>query len=592
MQGGKAPGIDGLPPEFYKTFWEELKTDIMDVFTESFGDCSLPQSCRRAVLTLLPKKGDLMDITNWRPVSLPCSDYKLLSKVLSSRLKKVMDPVIHRTQTHCVPGRSIVDNVSLVRYLLTVSGSLGLDAGLVSLDQEKAFDRVEHHYLWKVLGLSPGFIAKIKVMYENIESVLKINRGLCEPFKVTRGIRQGCSMLGMLYALSIEPMLHNVRSSINGLVLPGFDTPFTVSAYADDIIAFTKGQNDVDSLGHIVEAFQKISEAKVNWAKSDALAVGKWAGGLPQLPGGLAWQRGGLKYLGVYLGDQGTTAMNWEGVVGKVEGKLNKWRWLLPHMSYRGRVLIINNLVASSLWHKLKCMEPPAGLLKSIQSIILKFFWDDLHWTPQCVLYLPKEEGGQGLVDLVSRTAAFILQFVQRFLFGTDDVVWRPVASTILRGVAGLGLDASLFLVDCGFVPLCKLPHFYQGLFTAWRLFKWSRLGPAASLFWLLEEPLVWGARLDLHDGSRPGLTDRLTGAGVKKLGGIVEAAGPCLQNTEAVASLLGLRSARHTRTILNEWNNRLDSEEKEMLQDYSDGTEAPDSGDPFPDIFFFSTSC
>uniref|UniRef100_A0A8D3EDT5 Reverse transcriptase domain-containing protein n=1 Tax=Scophthalmus maximus TaxID=52904 RepID=A0A8D3EDT5_SCOMX len=385
----KSPWHRWSPPEFYKTFWEEMKTDIMHVFAESFGDCSLPQSCRRAVLTLLPKKGDLMDIKNWRPVSLLCSDYKLLSKVLSLRLKQVMDQVSHRTQTYCVPGRSIVDNVSLIWDLLTLSGSLGLDTGLVSLDQEKAFDRVEHRYLWKVLerfGLSPVFMAKMKVMYENIDSVLKINGGLCKPFKVTRGIRQGCSMSGMLYALSIEPILHNVRLSINGLFLPGFNTPFTVSAYADDIIVLTQGQQDVNSLGHIVEDFQRISEAKVNWAKSEALPVGRWAGGLPQLPVGLSWKRGGLKYLGVYLGDQRTTAMNWERVVGKVEGKLSKWRWLIPHMSYRGRVLIINNLVASSLWHKLKCMEPPAGLLKSIQPIILKIFWDDLHWSPQCVL--------------------------------------------------------------------------------------------------------------------------------------------------------------------------------------------------------------
>ena len=116
-----------------------------------------------------------------------------------------------------------------------------------------------------------------------------------------------------------------------------------------------------------------------------------------------------------------------------------------------------------------------------------------IHWVPKCVLYRSKEEGGQGLVDLESRTAAFRLQFIQRFLYENYDVVWRPVASTILRGVAGLGLDASLFLADCGFISLCNLPSFYQGLFKAWTRFKWTRLEPAASLFWLLEEPLVWG---------------------------------------------------------------------------------------------------
>ncbi len=78
---------------------------------------------------------------------------------------------------------------------------MGFDAGLTSLDQEKAFDRVEPLYLWKVIvrfSLNPGLIAKIKVLYEDVESVLKINDVLC---KGITGIRQGCSMSGMLYAL-------------------------------------------------------------------------------------------------------------------------------------------------------------------------------------------------------------------------------------------------------------------------------------------------------------------------------------------------------------------------------------------------------
>ena len=75
-------------------------------------------------------------------------------------------------------------------------------------------------------GFSPGFIAKIKVMYEDIESALKLNGGLCTPFKVSRGISQGCSMTGMLYALSIEPMLQNVCTFIDGLSLPDFNTRF------------------------------------------------------------------------------------------------------------------------------------------------------------------------------------------------------------------------------------------------------------------------------------------------------------------------------------------------------------------------------
>lgn len=143
-----------------------LSEDLLAVLNESLVDGSLPLSCRRAVITLLPKKGDLQEIKNWRPVSLLCSDFKILSKTLANRLRNVMGQVIHLDQTYCVPGRSITDNVCLIRDVLSVSSLLGVNLGLISIDQEKAFDRVEHQYLWDTLeafNFSSGFIDMIKL---------------------------------------------------------------------------------------------------------------------------------------------------------------------------------------------------------------------------------------------------------------------------------------------------------------------------------------------------------------------------------------------------------------------------------------------
>ncbi len=187
MESGKAPGIDGLPVDFYKSFWAELGADLLQVLSDSLSKGMLPLSCRRAVITRIPKKGDLTDIKNWRPVSLLCCDYKLLSKVLANRLAGVISQVIHSDQSYCVPRRSIVDNIYLIRDALEVSKLLNLDFGLISLDQEKAFDRVEHFYLWKTLeafGFKQDFIKMVQVLYSEVESVLKINGGLCAPFQV------------------------------------------------------------------------------------------------------------------------------------------------------------------------------------------------------------------------------------------------------------------------------------------------------------------------------------------------------------------------------------------------------------------------
>ncbi|KAJ3581518.1 hypothetical protein NHX12_016558 [Muraenolepis orangiensis] len=288
MQGQRAPGIDGLSVEFYKAYWDVLSHDLLDVFNESLASGSMPVSCRRAVITLLPKKGNLQDIKNWRPVSLLCVDYKILSKALATRLGKAVEQVIHRDQTYCVPGRSMVDNVHLIRDVLEVSSSLGINTGLISLDQEKAFDRVEHSFLWKVMekfGFSAGFIAKIKVLYNKIESVLKFNGGLCAPFRVCRGVRQGCALSGMLYALSLEPLLSKIRSKLQGLFLPGLNGNMVLSVYADDVVVFVRDQKDTDILVDIVRDFSSASAARVNWKKSEALAVARLDVSSSETPG-------------------------------------------------------------------------------------------------------------------------------------------------------------------------------------------------------------------------------------------------------------------------------------------------------------------
>lgn len=103
QSSGKSPGLDGLTSEIYKAFWSLIGQDLYEVFLESFESNILPISCRRAVVTLLPKKGDLGLLKNWRPVSLLGTDYKILSKTLTNHLKKSIASIIHEDQSYCVP---------------------------------------------------------------------------------------------------------------------------------------------------------------------------------------------------------------------------------------------------------------------------------------------------------------------------------------------------------------------------------------------------------------------------------------------------------------------------------------------------------
>ena len=108
----KSPGYDGLSYEFYHTFWNLLKDDFLEVVIYTLytkGELSPTQS--RSVIILIHKKDGKRKLINWRPISLLCCDYKLISKALTNILK-VLDTVLSNSQTASVPGRSIFNNLS------------------------------------------------------------------------------------------------------------------------------------------------------------------------------------------------------------------------------------------------------------------------------------------------------------------------------------------------------------------------------------------------------------------------------------------------------------------------------------------------
>ena len=121
-----------------------LKHDLFDVLNSSIITGSLPLSFHKAVITLIPKKGDIHDISNWRPVSLLNTGYKIFAKLLANRLKQHIGNVIHLDQTYCIPNRTIYDNLNLIRDIIHFSNSSNSPLAVVNLDPKKAFDNVDH----------------------------------------------------------------------------------------------------------------------------------------------------------------------------------------------------------------------------------------------------------------------------------------------------------------------------------------------------------------------------------------------------------------------------------------------------------------
>ena len=152
LQTGKSPGSDGLPTEFYLTFWDHLSDQLVLVFNERFRLCVLSDSQRQGLLRLIHKKDERNLAKNWRPISLLNTDYKLASKVIIERLKLVMPSIVYQDQTCSIPGITIFSNLHLARDVLDMIDKTDETGILVTLDQEKAFDHVDHEFLMRVLS--------------------------------------------------------------------------------------------------------------------------------------------------------------------------------------------------------------------------------------------------------------------------------------------------------------------------------------------------------------------------------------------------------------------------------------------------------
>ena len=162
LQNGKAPGSDGFPAEFWRYFWGEVSADFLEVVRNIYNSGSLTGSMAGGIIRLLHKKGDRLDVRNYRPITLVNADYKIISKTVARRMAKVLPELISEDQT-CVPGRDISTNVHILRDVVEWCDGTGTGGALLFLDQEKCFNRVEHGFIYKVMakmgygrGLSNG----------------------------------------------------------------------------------------------------------------------------------------------------------------------------------------------------------------------------------------------------------------------------------------------------------------------------------------------------------------------------------------------------------------------------------------------------
>lgn len=414
MALNKSPGIDGLPVELYISFWDILGPILLEVAMEAVANKSLPPTMQQAVVRLIHKRGSKEDLKNWRPISLLCADYKIITKALTRRLGSVIGSVVHSDQTCSVPGRSILSGGMLVRDLIVLVEGESAEAALISLDNEKAFDRVEWEFTLSVLrsmGFGPHFREWVSLMYKSPVSRLLVNGFLSNEVYLARGVRQGCPLSPLLYVLGAEVLGAAIRkSSFQGIRLPFVDEPVKVAQYADDTTLFVGCNEDLALIKPVLVKYEKASGARVNRDKSKGLFLGAWKD-RTDAPLGIEWNSKSLKLLGVEHAPQAPAVLNWAPALDRVSSTLNGWS--KRSLSLVGRVLVLNLLAMSKLWYVGTVYDMPTVHMKNLQTMVCKFLWSGKK--PRVSLQtcsLPKHKGGLGLVNIIAKLASLKLKFL------------------------------------------------------------------------------------------------------------------------------------------------------------------------------------
>ena len=306
----RTPGPDGLSIEFYLTFWSRLGPLLVDTFNESLTEGVLCDSMKASVTRLVHKKDDRRLLKNWRPISLLNVDYKICSKAISLRLVSVLECIVNPDQTCSVPGRSISSNVILLRDCLNYIEQTDETGILISLNQEKAFDRVNRSFMLRLLehfGFGPSFVNCIRTLYNGANMRILVNDFLSRPVFLRRGVRQGDALSPLLYVLCVEVLACKIRASenIRGFLLPGArGLQFKVAQYADDTTAIVKDYRSLVCLFEAISLYERGTGAKLNRSKTKAMWLGAWKNCRDE-PLGLTWVRK-VKILGVVLGVENT----------------------------------------------------------------------------------------------------------------------------------------------------------------------------------------------------------------------------------------------------------------------------------------------
>ena len=450
MKNGSSPGLDGLPIEVYKVFWNDIKHFLINCIHDCFLNESLTPSQSQALLCLIHKGGDNPRelIASWRPISLLNSDYKLIAKLLYNRICSVTSKLVHSNQFAFIKGRNISVMLRELYDIIENEKKTHSNTILLSIDYSKAFDTLSTESILKALelyGFGDYFLKWIKIILSGRTCCVRNGGYISKEFNMERGVRQGCPISPILFILTSELFAANIRADpkIKGLKLRYSDLIIKILHYADDITLLLRDIFDFREILSRIKLFAEFSGLQLNIKKSYAMKLGResWEGRSEQ---GIKFVNK-LKILGIFFSSVEDARLLPENIDSRIKN-LEKIcsLWSRRILSLQGKILILKVYGLSLFVNVIQSIGITQDNLNIINKIFFRFIWrktsSDKRVTERVkrsVLCSAKEHGGLNMINLKAFQQSFLLSWAEKILDETE-CDWKKIALQSLHKVGGL----------------------------------------------------------------------------------------------------------------------------------------------------------
>ena len=535
LKNGKSPGTSGLTPEFYKFFWIDIKIPLLESLNYALhtGELSIEQ--KRGIITLIPKKDkSRLFLKNWRPITLLNTDYKLLAKLLASRIKKVMPYIINEDQTGYISGRFIGCNIRILEDIIIFTDTSNCPGILLMVDFEKAFDSISWKFIEKSLvayNFGNNFISYVKTLYNDISTTIINNGHTSEWFYPERGVRQGCPISPYLFILSVELLAINIRGNDNIKGITIDNQEIKISQLADDTMCYAQ---DIESISHILETFNEFatcSGLKVNTEKTKARYLGSLKNEHNE-PFNLDWTSEHLNYLGVIItgNEKDHYRLNYKKRIKNMQALLQTWKG--RHLSLKGKVTVLNHLALSPLLYLANVITVPRIVIDEVKQIVTDFLWNGK--TPKIaynVIVQNISDGGLKLVDFECKVKSLNVSWVKR-LTDNIDARWKAAPSHFYN------TNDLTYYFSCNRNSVNQsIPDFYKSIHDNWS--EISTIDKLNSI--LLRNQVIWDNRY-ITINRQPIFWKKWYEKGIIKLNDILNENGN-IMNTDEILSTYGFQS-------------------------------------------------